>query len=930
MTDGRSIGFSRREVLQVFGAAAGAAAIGALTARGQGPAGPAAAGGPGPVVRFARDADDAVANAAPVTWAISQLEETLRAAGIRITDDAAAPAFTIFIGGMANDRLVKNAKLDAAKLSKTPESLVITGGGPGGSSAITVLGADPRGVVYGLTELADSVRYSPSPGSVLPRIGDAAESPANKVRGICRVFVSEMEDKPWYYDQAGWEKYLDMLVTNRFNRFNLSLGLGYDFSTRVPDAYFFFAYPFFLDMPGYKVHAIDKAGQPLAAAERDKNLSTLQFISDECDKRGIHFQLGIWTHSIQWPAAIANYTIAGISSEIQPTYSRDALHALLAACPNIKGITIRTHGESGVPEGNFDFWRTIFTGTQGLTDKTGGRREVEIDLHAKGITQEIIDGALATGNPVTISPKFWAEHMGLPYIQASIRENEMPRERDGSGLMAISTGTRNFLRYGYGDLLKTDRKYRVIHRVFPGTQKLLLWGDPLFAAEYGKNFSFSGTDGVEYMEPLAFKGREGSSWEVNRGCYADAALRASGGEADWEKYAYTYRLLGRLAFNPGADADVWRRLLAKDYGDAAGPVEKALASTSRLLPLITVAHMPSAAHANYWPELYLNMSIVDPRDPGPYGGDTPSPKDFVHVSPLDPQIFASIDECAASLVNRTPLGKISPVAVAAQLDAWAQDAIQALADADQAAGDSRTSKAHRRMALDTTIAIGLGRFFASKFRAGIYFAIFNRTGHEPARSAAVMAYRRARDLWADFVDHTAGVYVGDISFGEDPQLRGDWKKRLPAIDADLAAMQTRPAQNPGTDALHAQAAIAMDEVAQAPAALVIDARHTPPARFTPGQPLPIQITLSGAPPGSAATLWFRHLNQGEQYHSAEMAEKAGQFSAQIPAEYSQSQYPLQYYMAIRSPAASGRGGEALYPGFREGFLGQPYFVVQQA
>ena len=112
------------------------------------------------------------------------------------------------------------------------------------------------------------------------QIQPVTESPANKIRSICRVFVSEMEDKPWFYDQAGWEKYLDMLVTNRFNRLNLSLGLGYDFSTRVPDAYFFFAYPFFLNVAGYNVRVIDKNNNPLPDAEREKNLQTLNYIAD--------------------------------------------------------------------------------------------------------------------------------------------------------------------------------------------------------------------------------------------------------------------------------------------------------------------------------------------------------------------------------------------------------------------------------------------------------------------------------------------------------------------------------------------------------------------------------------------------------------------------------------------------------------------------
>ena len=46
------------------------------------------------------------------------------------------------------------------------------------------------------------------------------------------------------------------------------------------------------------------------------------------------------------------------------------------------------------------------------------------------------------------------------------------------GLMTLSAGSRSFPRYGYGDLLREDRRCDILHRIWPGTQRLLLWGDP--------------------------------------------------------------------------------------------------------------------------------------------------------------------------------------------------------------------------------------------------------------------------------------------------------------------------------------------------------------------------------------------------------------------------------------------------------------------
>ena len=63
-----------------------------------------------------------------------------------------------------------------------------------------------------------------------------------------------------------------MLAENRFNRFNLSFGIGYDFLRAVTDAYFLFAYPFFLSVPGYNVRAVEPAGRRARPQSRNAAL----------------------------------------------------------------------------------------------------------------------------------------------------------------------------------------------------------------------------------------------------------------------------------------------------------------------------------------------------------------------------------------------------------------------------------------------------------------------------------------------------------------------------------------------------------------------------------------------------------------------------------------------------------------------------------
>jgi len=77
---------------------------------------------------------------------------------------------------------------------------------------------------------------------------------------------------------------------------------------------------------------------------------------------GRQFQVGLWTHGYKFDSPKVNYHVEGITAQNHAAYCRDALTMLLQACPQISGITFRIHGESGIAEGDFAFWRTVFAG----------------------------------------------------------------------------------------------------------------------------------------------------------------------------------------------------------------------------------------------------------------------------------------------------------------------------------------------------------------------------------------------------------------------------------------------------------------------------------------------------------------------------------------------------------------------------------------
>lgn len=848
---------------------------------------------PGAAVTLVSDGNDAIASARPVLRAAHALQQALTSAGRpvqRAQTPAQAAGPLILIAGASFP--VAAGALAAARAPQptVPESYTLFETTLAGKHAVVAAGADARGLMYAVYELADRVKT----GAALSFVKPVSERPANAVRSVMRQFTSEGYDKPWFYDRTLWPRYFEMLAANRFNRFDLTFGLGYDMLVRVADPYLLFPYPFLMAVPGYDVTVTN-----LADAERARNLFMLRLISDTAAAYGLDFQIGLWMHGYELKdLPDAKYVVTGLSPENHAAYCRDAITALLKALPAVSSVGLRIHGESGVAEGSYDFWKTVFAGV------AGAGRSIEIDLHAKGIDQTMIDNALATGMPVNVSPKFAAEHIGLPYHQADIRPSEIPAPGAvGEGLMTLSAGQRSFTRYGNGDLLREDRKYSVRTRVWYGSQRILASGGAEAAAAYGRTFQFCGMTGCDLMEPLTFRGRRGTAAPgMRRSGYLPAPMQPP---YDWQKFAYWYRSFGRMTYNPDADAESVMRSFGK-----ARELEAALAAASRILPLVTQAHSESAACDFYWPEVYFNMPIAT-EAPDSYW-DTPKPRTFQTVTALDPQLFSTCTEYAGELFSERS-GKYSPAEVAMWLDAFSGAAETAL----KAAGTPNDIDS-ARVAVDAEILAFLGRFFAAKLRAGVLYAQYEATNDRGTLQAAIGLYQQARASWAKIVTRSHGVYATDLSISDRFTERGDWASHLKPIDDDIAAMAAKVESAAAETNPHFSMAMQAMSVTRDP----LPVQHTPPASFTRGSAVEL---LAAVREGlTKATLWYRHVNAAERWTGAEMTSTADGWRAEIPATYTDSPYPLQYYFEFR--AAPERAW--LWPGFDDKLLNQPYVVVR--
>jgi hypothetical protein len=145
------------------------------------------------------------------------------------------------------------------------------------------------------------------------------------------------------------------------------------------------------------------------------------------------------------------------------------------------------------------------------------------------------------------------------------------------------------------------------------------------------------------------------------------------------------------------------------------------------------------------------------------------------------------------------------------------------------------------------------------------------------------------------------------------------------MDQDIAEMQKRleTAPSPGAP----QSPLSLRDLTLPSNRELAEVQHTPVRAFTPGQPLEIAVAVPrGAPQTFAVRMYYRHVNQAERHQSVEMQAKANRFSAIIPAGYTNTKYPLQYYFEVRS----GADNAWLFPGLGNNLQTQPYFVVRSA
>jgi hypothetical protein len=87
----------------------------------------------------------------------------------------------------------------------------------------------------------------------------------------------------------------------------------------------------------------------------------------------------------------------------------------------------------------------------------------------------------------------------------------------------------------------------------------------------------------------------------------------------------------------------------------------------------------------------------------------------------------------------------------------------------------------------------------------------------------------------------------------------------------------------------------------------------------------LEVQITGGHTITAVRCHYRHVNQAERFLTLEMQANEHVYRGTIPAPYTNSAYPLQYYFTLKEGATTH-----LYPGLGADRMSLPYFVLRRA
>lgn len=753
------------------------------------------------------------------------------------------------------------------------ESLAIrTGVRYQGKRALVLSGGDGTGVMYAALDTAQRVQWAGPREDPFRYVKDVDERPFLRDRGVVMFTMNRAYFESRLHDPRYWQKYFDMLAEDRIN--TVVLTFGYE-----DGGYMAPFYPYFFDVPGYP----DVKVVGLTPQQQKRNFDSLRTMVRLAGERGIRIKPGIWDHiyrgggqagKIAWASDGSRPTpglVWGVTTENVTAYTIAALDRFYTLFPEIKQTQFRVHNESGLRDSEIGpFWHDVFHyfATR--------RKDVELELRAKGLDKAFVRDALAQGVSMHLDTKIWMEQMGLPYHPTHINIED-----------------QNNTRHSYSDLLEYPKTYWVNWTLWNGgSQRLLEWFDP----EYARRLVYSARlyDGpslvvteMEATKMLSEPPQDPAHDFFNpKYKYFDY---------EFQRYWAFYRVFGRMAYDPETAPDIWEMDYLRRFGPEAGPhVMRALELASGVLPHIVAASVPYSIFptTSGWPEMMHLGSL---------------PSYAAHEEGSDLAQFENVREEATRLLEGGDTAKRRPEDISHWFSVRSGEILQEVELAERNAPPATSRREFDATLTDARILAALARYHAARQMGAVNYNLYRDAGSLPAFDAAIAYEGQAVQAWKDLIAAAGDQYIPTMYFGTS--LRGfphHWSEELPPLEKEyadlLAERKTALSTSRSTAVAPSFREVPLPVVTMSPIGA---------APVKPSTDLQVRASVRSPEGVGWIHLRYRHVNQKEDFQSVPMVENTatGVYEATIPGAYITPEWDLMYYVEIVDTKGTGR----IYP-----------------
>jgi hypothetical protein len=731
-------------------------------------------------------------------------------------------------------------------------------------------GFDDRGVMYALLDIAERIGWSTSKRAVLSEVKEITEQPALADREITIYTMNRNYWESRFYDNAYWARYLDELAKNRYNK--IELVFGYENGGFLAPCY-----PYFFDVEGFS----DVKMTALTQEQQQKNLAAMNNLIQMAHDRGIGFSVGIWqhiyrgdNHGFGLPGVVdaqgkpLHSIVTGLTNDNIRPYNKAGLTKFLKLVPNLDGILFHINNESGLKQSELlafgmDFFKTMKEVSPHLP----------INVHAKGLTDSLIHGAVGLGLNIRVEQKYWMEQMGLPFHPTHVnRENQFDR------------------RHQYADMLRYPKEYGMFWKLWTGgTSRVLLWGDPGYVRRFaGTTHIYDGV-GLGVNEPLATK-MGGQPHDTKPFDLLTPAYRYY--DYEFERYWHFLQLYGRIGYNPNTPSDVWDKQFEQRFGKKAAPfIQSALGQASWVLPRIVASCYP-----------YINFPTTRGWAERQRLFDLP---EYAMAEGSDIQQFASFDEEARLLIEGGETPRMLPSLTSRWFEETSAKINQQIAEAEKASGNTR-SKEFISTITDLKILSNLALYHARRIPAAVSYCLFLRTQDVVALDAAIAYERKAVDAWKQIVAAAGDVYTNDMMMGvRDRDLSGHWKDELVPMQKSLDTLASKRKNFQAKGAIKKAPLYRAATVTSYGKQFSIS--HQPIMSAPVGQPITLKVKVN-APSGLKwIRLRYRSVNQHLDYETLPMEPTSEKdvFQAVVPANKINPRYDFMYFIEVMNNNGQG-------------------------